>query len=95
MPDLPQVIPAFVLRVASHLDSFATKFIDRRADVIAHESQLVADAALDRRPLIGVDCEFSRRQAEDEPSIARADVLEGKSVRRVSRNASAPELSKA
>jgi hypothetical protein len=27
-----------------------------------------------------VDCEFGRRQAEDEPSITRVDVLEGKIV---------------
>lgn len=60
---------AFVLGLASNLDALGGQLLDGGSDVIAHERQLVTDAAIERWSLGRMDAKFCRGQSKDEPSI--------------------------
>jgi hypothetical protein len=45
--------PALVQGLTLYIHSLATKLVDGRGDVVAHEGQLMADTALESGPSVG------------------------------------------
>ena len=71
---------ALVLGLVPHLDALAAQLGDGGGDVIAHERQLVADAARVGRSFGRMHAQLRRRQGEDEPAVAGIDVLPAEDV---------------
>lgn len=66
---------AHVLRLAAKLHALRVELGLRGRDVVAEQAELVV-----RRPLGGVNAELGRRQREDQPAVARVDMLPAKDV---------------
>lgn len=66
---------AFVLGLAPNLDPVVVQVLDGDADVVAHESQLMTDAAVEGRSFGRVDPEFFWRKGNNEPPVAIINAL--------------------
>ncbi len=64
-----------LLGLAADLEAPRTQVGDGRADVVAHERELVAHARVERRPFAWVHAELGGRQREDQPTMPGVDVL--------------------
>jgi hypothetical protein len=71
---------AFVLRIASDSDTLAAQVCHGGDDVVAHERQLLANAACVGWPLRRMDSELCRWKSEDKPAVPGVDVVEAKGV---------------
>src|SRR5207237_7970949 len=66
---------AAILGLSTHLDALRAQVGDRRIDVVAQEVERVIRLAVRR-----MNADLGRRQREDQPAVARVDMLPAEHV---------------
>jgi hypothetical protein len=72
--------PPLVQGLTSNVHPLVTKLLYGLGDVVAHERQLMTDAALDGGALRWMNSKLCWRQGEDQPSVACINISEAEHI---------------